>query len=504
MDRHVLRRGTLLLLLLLAFALRVSGLTVQSMWRDEVDALRFSQASLADLAKNFSRTGWNGPLFYVLLRVWVHLTGSSEFALRAFSLSSGLLGVSLVYRVGRTWFSNRIGMLAALLTAFSPYMVWYAQEAKMYALLVALVVGTVAVYREALRSGNWRLWVTVTVLAWIIVTVHIMGALLIPTMALMFFAWWPFSRARWRQALLSLAGASLPGFVASPWALPVLVGGGNIGHRFVPLSGMIATMLYAFTRGITNGGGTWATAIAVVALLAGTVLGVTGDTRRWVTAVVRGEKELSTSRDRANRGSHVLAVWMWLVVPVLGLYAVSLRVPMFVDRYLIWIGPAFYLLVARGLDRVWRRSAVFAILGLLAFLCCNAWGVWEQSARPIKSDFRAAAAHVREHRQPGELLLFHISYVRDTFEYYYGESSPAADGVPTDERTTEAAVHAAMWERIAGHEVVWLVLSEPEMWDRRGMTVAWLDAHARAELRVDLERVSVVKYRISNEQGGVP
>ncbi|MER3401512.1 MAG: hypothetical protein C4313_10420, partial [Thermoflexus sp.] len=33
----------LLLLALLAFALRVGGLTAQSLWRDEVDALRFGR-----------------------------------------------------------------------------------------------------------------------------------------------------------------------------------------------------------------------------------------------------------------------------------------------------------------------------------------------------------------------------------------------------------------------------------------------------------------------------
>jgi hypothetical protein len=60
-----------------------------------------------------------------------------------------------------------------------------------------------------------------------------------------------------------------------------------------------------------------------------------------------------------------------------------------------------------------------------------------------------------------------------------------------------------MRERTAGYEVVWLVLSEPEMWDARGMTVAWLDEHGTPDLQADYARVSVIRYRMVHaaEQG---
>ena len=102
---------------------------------------------------------------------------------------------------------------------------------------------------------------------------------------------------------------------------------------------------------------------------------------------------------------------------------------------------------------------------------------------------------MRAQRQPGEPILFHISYVRDTFEYYFGPVLSAADGIPTDAQTTPESVDQAMRDQLDGHNTVWLVLSEPEMWDARGMTVAWLEAHARPDLRADFARVSVVRYR---------
>ena len=497
MDRRILQRGALLVVLILAFATRISGLTAQSLWRDEVDALRFAYLPVTTLVSNFVRPGWNGPLFYVLLRAWVAVAGRSELALRYFSLCFGLLGVALTYRLGRAWFSPFIGGLAALLMACSPYMVWYGQEAKMYALLCTLVLVALFLYRRALQGGDWRAWVAVLVLTYVTVAVHIMGALVVPVMVALFCVWWPVSRAQWRQALLVLAAIVLPGAVALPWVFPVLIGGADIGHRFVNLLGMVNMMLHAFSRGITSTYREWPMGLALFALLAGVALWPDASFLSWMLFPQHGDHRRSSAgvkRERAN----VLALVSWMAVPVVGLYAISLRVPMFLDRYLIWIGPAFYLLVARGLDQIRRRSRLVFICCLVAMLGLNGGGVIQQSTTSIKSDFRTAAAYVRQHRQPDELILFHISYVRFTFEYYHGDSGPSADGVATDQQTTESAVDAQLRQRTAGYDVVWLVLSEPEMWDRRGMTEAWLEKHAAAEMRADLTRVSVVKYRISS------
>jgi mannosyltransferase len=495
MNRQILGRGTLLLLLLLCFAVRISGLTAQSMWRDEVDALRFSQAPLETLVANFTRPGWNGPLFYVLLRYWVALTGQSAFALRYFSLCSSVLAVAGIYRLGRQWLSPLVGGLAALFMACSPYMVWYGQETKMYALLCALVLATLYLYHRALSKDDWRAWLAMLLLTWATIAVHIMGGLMVPLMVALFFVWWPVARAHWRQMLLVMGITILPMVAALPWVFPVLIRGGDIGHRFVSLQGMTTMMLHAFSRGIMPSGQQWPMGLALFTLLAGSVLWSDPGLFARLAVLWRGTW---TTAPRTGQPEHayVLALWTWMVLPMLGLYAISLRIPMFVDRYLIWIGPAFYLLAARGLDQIRRRSMVIFVLCLTVGLWFSGQGIVQQSSMAIKSDLRGAAEYVREHRQPEDLVLFHISYIRYAFEYYYGDSSPYADGIPTTESTTESVVDTLMRERTAGYNVVWLVLSEPEMWDRRGMTVAWLETHAIADMRTDLARVSIIRYRM--------
>jgi len=469
-NRELLWRGLLLAILLLAFATRIGGLTAQSLWRDEVDALRFSQAPLTRMVANFTRPGWNGPLFYVLLRAWIALVGQSAFALRYLSLCFGVLVVACTHRIARIWFPAPTSALSALLLATSPYMVWYGQEAKMYALLSVLAIATLYAYVQALKGGHWASWALVLVLTWISIGVHIMGGLLIPVMIVLFFVWWPIT----------------------------LVRGGDIGHRFVSPLGMVRVMVHAFSRGILPNDPGWPIGLSLFALLAGSLLWTDRGLLFRLLGTVRVKNRAHAGLQEGRAGD-VLALWTWILVPVMGLYLISLRLPMFVDRYLIWIGPAFYMLIARGLDQIRRRSmGVFSVC-LVLLLWFNGQGIVQQSTTPIKSEFRAAAQYVQERRQSDELVLFHISYVRYTFEYYYGDASPWAEGIPTDASTTEQAVDTLMRERTAGHDVLWLVLSEAEMWDPRGMTLAWVEAHAWVDQRADFERVTVIRYVLRHE-----
>jgi len=275
----------------------------------------------------------------------------------------------------------------------------------------------------------------------------------------------------------------------------VLWRGPSIGHEFVPFFNMATAMLYAFGRGITSTGGLWPVGLVIFFSLAGILLWPeTGQLIESVWAALAGQ------RREIGAPAYVAVLCAWLLVPLLGLLLVSMRVPMFVDRYLIWIGPALLLLIARGYDQLRKRMDVLASLCLVALLLFNGWAVLWQTTTPIKSDFRAAAAYMRDLRRPGEPILFHLSYVRDTFEYYFGPVVPALEGVPTNEQTTSEDVDRAMRAQLERgsdplYKVVWLVLSEPEMWDKRGMTVNWLEANARADLRVEFERVSIARYR---------
>jgi uncharacterized membrane protein len=224
---HSLYLAAIVLLALVAFAVRAISLDAQSLWRDEVDAMRFATASLDEVLSNFTRQGWNGPLYFLILRGWIALTGVSEYAMRFLSLFFGVLCVPLVYALGRRLFNSQTGLFAALLVSTSPYLTWYSQEVKMYTLVPLLALLAIYALRRAVEGDGWYWWGVQVVATGLAVYTHIIAALLIPVQVLIYFSWWPRGRRQWFGALypsLSPAGRLADAVVVSGWcgqSLPV-------------------------------------------------------------------------------------------------------------------------------------------------------------------------------------------------------------------------------------------------------------------------------------------
>ena len=100
------------------------------------------------------------PLYYVLAWVWTKLFGSGAVGIRSLSAVFGTVTIPVAWWAGRTLVARAAGLGAAALVAFSPYMVWYSQEARAYALLVLLCGISLALFAQALRrpESRWLAW----------------------------------------------------------------------------------------------------------------------------------------------------------------------------------------------------------------------------------------------------------------------------------------------------------------------------------------------------------
>ncbi len=126
-----------LVVLLVAFALRFHLLGSQSLWNDEGNSLRLAQRSVPDLIDAAGRD-IHPPGYYLTLKAWIAVAGTSEFSLRALSAFEGVLAVAVTLALGRALGSRSGGLVAAGLVALSPFAVYYSQETRMYAQLMLL------------------------------------------------------------------------------------------------------------------------------------------------------------------------------------------------------------------------------------------------------------------------------------------------------------------------------------------------------------------------------
>lgn len=486
-------RLILLAITLLAFALRVLTLLNQSLWRDEVDALLFATQPLDQFVAMFRQPGQNGPLFFLALGPWLNLAGHSEFALRYPAALAGVVSVPLMYALTARLAGRTVGLVAALLMATAPYGVWYGQEAKMYALLTVLIPASLLAVMELSRpdcgrSRRLALWVVLYILTTLSFYTHLLAALALPVQIIWLLAL-PGGRfgPRARNAALYLLALALPYLPFLRWAPQAWTSSFTTGHPFVPLGDIAQVLTGAFSRGVLG--------VQPVSLLP------------YMVALVAGCLVWPLSRRPAAPGRparwRVVGILLaWLALPPLLIYFVSLGMPIFTDRYLIWAMPAFLALLACGIVALadeWRPLGIAAGAVILAL---NGWSLYLQATQPIKADFRAAAAYVAQRIEADDALMFQIPYNRYTFTYYASAGrnprDPAwqgVDGPYTNAGMSEAEADAWMATKLGGAETVWLVFSEAEMWDRRDLTGQWLAANAEEVERADFARATVIRYR---------
>lgn len=537
-------------LTLVAFAVRAFSLDAQSLWRDEVDALRFASVPWTELLASFTRVGWNGSLYHLLLRGWVALAGTSEYAMRFLSLLLGVLCLPLVYGLGCRLLDRRTGLVAALLVALSPYLAWYGQEVKMYTLVPFLALLAIYGLRRAVESaGGWRWWgvqIAATSLAF---HAHILAALLIPVQALLVLVWWPRSRRHLVGALLSLACLILPYLPLAAWQIPLVFVPRDTGFGAATLGRMVQILLNGWGLGILGTSGLaepWdivaTCGVGLMVFMAG--WGLVHPSFGLLVAThpipphpqEAGWAPLPAADQERGMWEGRLALLAWLLIPLLAVWLVSLWQPIFTDRYLIWIAPAFTLLVAAGLTSFLHvgREGRFATMLLSALLLSFAGlGLWRQASTPIKSDFRSAVAYMVERQaadeplalpsSPGDpgtrdfqvylpfvavdrnfqgLIIFQIPYARYTFDYYFPYDGYAwADGLYTNHRMPDGSYMiddmSVAWqmEKVAeGYDVIWLVASEEDLWDDRRLVRNWLDTHMDLTDAAEFVHVRVYRY----------
>jgi mannosyltransferase len=486
----------LICLLLIAFGLHLHNIDHESLWRDEVDSLRFGSeiwerlaesgslpAAGCEIAGYLTRPGWNGPLYFMGLELWLRAAGRSELALRFTSVSAALVAVALAYTVGRRLLGRRTGILVAILAAVNPYLAWYAGEGKMYALVTALALLSTYLLLRALDEGGKRFWLSYVLVTTALFYIHILTPLILPVQAVL--ALLLYTRAvRSIGAGLAAAALTLPYLPLLVWQWPQLREPADTGFPFVRLLQMAQWQNEAFSRGIVG----WPAAIPLALWLGAAALGL-------VLAA------LAASRARARTHLRVvLALVGWAILPLIGLYVISLRRPLFTERYLIWTLPAWWLLIATGLAAVARRGQLGRWLAagwMAGLVIVGLLGMAQQWRTPVRADFRAAAAYVTRGHKAGELIVFQIPYLQATFDYYADKLDyQAAEGPYTNYGNPPEETADYLAQTTAGYQNVWLILSEAPMWDARGLTLAWFERHGRLMDEAVLNRVTVSHWAL--------
>ena len=458
--------------------LRFAHLGSQSLWIDEVFTWQSAgigtRLSVADLLQNV-----HGPLFALIEHSWCAMAGGSESALRTPSALFGVATVPALAWLSGRWLGRETVPWAAWLAACSPFMVWYSQEARPYALLMLWVCLSGALMLEAARglrrstplayalcalAGLWSATGFAMALPlharwWLADPLRrrgrlIAGALLIAILALLALPWLPqaVSTFAWHRLApgrhaevgeTALRGATTFHLAALPYALHVFAVGYTLGPSPRELrADPSAATLRRHAPGIAL------TAVAFGAL------------------AIAGVRAL-----RRRRRLLDAALWVGLPIALVSWFALT-NFKVFHPRYLALCVPALLAMSAAALADLAPR-AKWLMAGAVGALWALSLAHHYADPRDQKEDHRGAAALVRSRAVAGERALG--VNCADLLEYY----SPAPAvldtfwlGYAVDSLKLEEKLGAAM-ARAPG---VWVVLSRSEDLDPAGRFARRMDA----------------------------
>lgn len=424
--------GMLVGIILLAALLRLPWLGTQSIAFDESFSLAVGQAEWPLLFQAILADGVHPPLFYILHKGALALYGESEFGQRFMTAVFSLLGLPLVYQLGRRLFNSPVGLLAALLLALNPLHVWFAQESRMYSVLSALVTLSMLFFWSALQHNSRYAWLNLAVTHALIFWTHYFG-LLVPIIQLFYIILTFHHHYRLlRPWALSQLGA---GVLLLPWLVMTFlrpVQSFGIGFLVQPTLGDLPLSFWNLTTGINDFG--WFAALTL--LFFGTAWGVTLFSQARLT--------------HATLRRPYLLLWSWGFIPPLLIWTMSQRRSFYADRYFSFCIPALLLLAAYGVFRLGAPFPRRALAAALVLITGFGLFVTFQGTAYQKDDWRGAATYVTEHEQHGDVVLLRSLHIKFAFDYYYhGQASP----VPVTVNTEEFEIDPL----IAGKKRAWLV-----------------------------------------------
>ncbi len=389
-----------------AFALRVRGLATQSLWYDEGTSAAMAGRSLFEVIAR-SAGDIHPPLYYLLLAAWTSLVGQSEYALRFFSVSAGMLALAATIALAHQVFGPRVAVLAGIAASVNPLSIWYAQEARMYALVSLFVVlaGIVAVRLS--RGHESRDWLG---LAGLVVATAYTHYIALATCAAQILALLPrLTVPLWRnRALVALV---LVLIAYEPWwstAWQQITGWP---------SPTAAESLPALGQRIGS------------ALWLG-VLPSTGDLT-WTTPLAWSIVALGLVR-MARGGGASTVVGLSLIVPIAAIAVVSGMRPFFHPKFLVPVAPFADIALAVGLawlsGRPWALPLPRVVVVILAVgMCVSRLAAFSSATgdpATRRDDYRGLAAALMRAEAPGDVVLVSAPGQMEILRYYYRGEAP--------------------------------------------------------------------------------
>ncbi len=396
MKRYfTLDRILILSLLLLNLLLKILYIRSSDICIDEPFTIFYAQSNMHDLFEML-RNENNPPLFFLLLHFWIRLFGIGPAAVRALPVIFSSLAVSYIYKTGRLNYNRIIALTASLVYTFSNLNILHAHNTRVYSLFVLLASASMYYYmalitKDQKTAAQRGLIISNLLLAYS----HFFGFFII--LLQLFFT-------------LTVPGIRKNIFRLHLWATIIF-------------SLFYSPYLYIFiTRFISSSSqGTWVAPPEWIRIYQEMWMFSNGpeNARFFLSILALGLLIFLLKRPRIKASDTIILGWF--VLPYLFMFFISFKIPMFLDNYLIYITPGYYLCLAVAVYHIaLNRNGIAVVLGLALIWQMQKHADLNYNPQRFPSQ---VAAEVDSLRQPETPVYIAPAWVKLNIAYYLNRTA---------------------------------------------------------------------------------
>jgi uncharacterized membrane protein len=380
----------LILIIILAFLLRLPAIGRDSLWYDEAISYIVARLPLTAILNNISRDP-HPPFYYSLLHLWYTILPNSDVSGRLMGTLLNLLLIPLIYGLTKDLFHRiKPALLAAFFVAISPFHILYSHELRMYTLLMLLATATVFTFLRAFHRNQKLWWILFGLCAWLMIYTHLFSIFILIAIALYALR----HRQQRRAFLITIAIGCLLFLLFLPWII-ILLGEANIGSgsfrplaidRAIALNPIIPLTTLAFLV-FGQAFAIWYVAIILFLTLANGAI---------LLLEIRKAYREESPPPLLLPGLIILCA---IGLPCLFYYIRPFFLP---ERTMAVASPFLLILLSWAVSR--RHSPLPYLVGLTAvFMLVGSFLYLTGS--PLKPPYRTAIQFVAEQRQPNDVVL---------------------------------------------------------------------------------------------------
>ena len=385
-------------------ALMFIGITHESLWYDESYTAALTNHSLWDIII-ITGSDSHPPLYYLVLRIYSMLFGSSVLALRTFSVIGTVALAALGIGPVRRAFGNRFGLIYSFLIFALPITFSMSQEARMYTWSAFFVTSSALWGYLAYLDGKRKDWIIFGVTSLFAAYTHyyaLLAAIIIFGLLLLMML----IKKKKMASYFITAGIMVAGYL--PWLFMLAGQVKRVTNSFwiPPVTGQVIknTLIYPFSNKFSFH---LSLNLVQIGFLIAALFIVFGILYR----IIKKDK---------NGSMAIFAVGVYALTILAGVIASYIIRPVFVERYMMPVLGLFVIGIAYGIGSMGKK--VLPVIGCLLILGISIPQINFTINYQFNGPMAEATEYIESVIQPGDVFLHTDEHTLGTFCYYFPEN----------------------------------------------------------------------------------